>query len=84
MSIRSFTAGILAGLVLGGVAWAGHESKPVIRWFITSGFYAGQVFSDRDSALTTFGASADTSYLIPRDAKLIEERCDQRTLLPHR
>jgi hypothetical protein len=89
MQIRSFAAGILAGLVLGGVAWAGHETAEGSRYFVHGGPYGVYPQASLERAREEF--DREKHYLEvkrqrdpfgPRDVKyeLIEQRCESRVL----
>jgi hypothetical protein len=89
MQIRSFVAGILAGLVLGGVAWAGHGMAEGSRYFVHGGPYGARPQESLERAREEFDqekhyleAKRQRDPFSPRDVKyeLIEQRCESRVL----
>jgi hypothetical protein len=89
MQIRSFTAGILAGLILGGVAWAEHHRAEGKRYFIHgASSYAFPIVSleeaqpqfDRERERLEEKRQRDPFG--PRDTKLelVEQECESRVL----
>jgi hypothetical protein len=89
MQIRSFVAGVAAGLVLGGVAWAGHDVAEGSRYFVHGGPYRVYPQASLERARAEFDqekASLEEKRrrdpFSPRDItyELIEQRCESRVL----
>ncbi len=89
MEMRSFAAGLLAGLVLGGVAWAGHDAAEGTRYFVHGGPYGAHPQASLERAREEFDrekhyleAERQLHPFSPRDIKyeLIEQRCESRVL----
>jgi hypothetical protein len=89
MSIRSFAAGILAGLVLGGVAWAGHESTEGVLYYVHSGSAFERGTKYLEQARGDFvAAREDLKSRPPRQSfiigvgkvTLVEQTCTSRVL----
>jgi hypothetical protein len=79
MQIRSLAAGILAGLVLGGVAWAGHELKTITRYYVMVGHHLGVAYEDLAEAEHVYNERTRVIYK-GLAVLLIEEQCSRRSL----
>jgi len=89
MQIRSFAAGILAGLILGGVAWAGHGATEGVTYAVDSDgrgdrstrnlTVAQGWFAERRDALDAY---LDGGLLKrgPTTVQLLERTCASRVL----
>jgi hypothetical protein len=89
MQIRSFVAWILAGLVLGGVAWAGHDATEGSGYFVHGGKYGAFRGESLDRARDEYTQERaeleernrrDPFRQRDRTVELIEQRCESRVL----